>query len=118
MNRRDFGRVAVILDDVLGWVRERGVEATCHSDGDGLTGMRELPLLQPPARSSRTRWFIVIFPRRRGKGIDLRITEMGFRRVGGLWGITVDRLGCGDHPAVNGRLYGICRNVHGRSEAE
>lgn len=53
----------------------------------------------------------------RGKGIDLRISSDGFRLTnpGGLWGITVDRLGSGDHPAVNERLYQICRNVHGRS---
>lgn len=53
----------------------------------------------------------------RGKGIDLRITSDGFRLTnpGGLWGITVDRLGSGGHPAVNERLYQICRNVHGSS---
>ena len=47
----------------------------------------------------------------------MRITRDGFRLTnpGGLWGITVDRLGTGDHPAVNEHLYQICRNVEGRS---
>lgn len=53
----------------------------------------------------------------RGKGIDLRITHDGFRLTnpGGLWGITVDRLGSGEHPAVNEKLYQICRNVQGHN---
>lgn len=118
VNRRDFtGALPVILDDVLEWVG-RNVESRqlVTRDGDGLTEYA-VPLLAAREVIANALVHRDLSEASRGKGIDLRITRDGFRLTnpGGLWGITVDRLGFGDHPAVNERLYGICRNVHGRS---
>lgn len=118
VNRRDFtGSLPVILDDVLEWVRGN-VESRqlVTRDGDGLTDYA-VPLLAAREVISNALVHRDLSEASRGKGIDLRITRDGFRLTnpGGLWGITVDRLGTGDHPAVNERLYQICRNVEGRS---
>lgn len=118
VNRRDFtGALPVILDDVLEWVRGN-VESRqlVTRDGDGLTDYA-VPLLAAREVISNALVHRDLSEASRGKGIDLRITRDGFRLTnpGGLWGITVDRLGTGDHPAVNERLYQICRNVEGRS---
>ena len=118
VNRRDFtGSLPVILDDVLEWVRGN-VESRqlVTRDGDGLTDYA-VPLLAAREVISNALVHRDLSEASRGKGIDLRITRDGFRLTnpGGLWGITVDRLGFGDHPAVNERLYQICRNVEGRS---
>ena len=118
VNRRDFtGSLPVILDDVLEWVRGN-VESRqlVTRDGDGLTDYA-VPLLAAREVVANALVHRDLSEASRGKGIDLRITRDGFRLTnpGGLWGITVDRLGFGDHPAVNERLYQICRNVEGRS---
>ena len=118
VNRRDFtGSLPVILDDVLEWVRGN-VESRqlVTRDGDGLTDYA-VPLLAAREVVANALVHRDLSEASRGKGIDLRITRDGFRLTnpGGLWGITVDRLGTGDHPAVNERLYQICRNVEGRS---
>ena len=118
VNRRDFtGSLPVILDDVLDWVRGN-VESRqlVTRDGDGLTDYA-VPLLAAREVVANALVHRDLSEASRGKGIDLRITRDGFRLTnpGGLWGITVDRLGFGDHPAVNERLYQICRNVEGRS---
>ena len=118
VNRRDFtGSLPVILDDVLEWVRGN-VESRqlVTRDGDGLTEYA-VPLLAAREVIANALVHRDLSEASRGKGIDLRITRDGFRLTnpGGLWGITVDRLGFGDHPAVNERLYQICRNVEGRS---
>ena len=118
VNRRDFtGSLPVILDDVLEWVRGN-VESRqlVTRDGDGLTDYA-VPLLAAREVVANALIHRDLSEASRGKGIDLRITRDGFRLTnpGGLWGITVDRLGFGDHPAVNERLYQICRNVEGRS---
>ena len=118
VNRRDFtGSLPVILDDVLDWVRGN-VESRqlVTRDGDGLTDYA-VPLLAAREVVANALVHRDLSEASRGKGIDLRITRDGFRLTnpGGLWGITVDRLGTGDHPAVNERLYQICRNVEGRS---
>lgn len=118
VNRRDFtGSLPVILDDVLEWVRGN-VESRqlVTRDGDGLTDYA-VPLLAAREVIANALVHRDLSEASRGKGIDLRITRDGFRLTnpGGLWGITVDRLGFGDHPAVNERLYQICRNVEGRS---
>ena len=118
VNRRDFtGALPVMLDDVLDWVRGN-VESRqlVTRDGDGLTDYA-VPLLAAREVVANALVHRDLSEASRGKGIDLRITRDGFRLTnpGGLWGITVDRLGFGDHPAVNERLYQICRNVEGRS---
>ena len=118
VNRRDFtGALPVMLDDVLEWVRGN-VESRqlVTRDGDGLTDYA-VPLLAAREVVANALVHRDLSEASRGKGIDLRITRDGFRLTnpGGLWGITVDRLGFGDHPAVNERLYQICRNVEGRS---
>ena len=118
VNRRDFtGSLPVILDDVLEWVRGN-VESRqlVTRDGDGLTDYA-VPLLAAREVVANALVHRDLSEASRGKGIDLRITRDGFRLTnpGGWWGITVDRLGFGDHPAVNERLYQICRNVEGRS---
>jgi transcriptional regulator len=118
VNRRDFtGSLPVILDDVMEWVRGN-VESRqlVTRDGDGLTDYA-VPLLAAREVVANALVHRDLSEASRGKGIDLRITRDGFRLTnpGGLWGITVDRLGFGDHPAVNERLYQICRNVEGRS---
>lgn len=118
VNRRDFtGSLPVILDDVLEWVAQN-VESrqVVTRDGNGLTDYT-VPLLAAREVISNALVHRDLSEASRGKGIDLRITRDGFRLTnpGGLWGITVDRLGTGDHPAVNERLYQICRNVEGRS---
>ena len=118
VNRRDFtGSLPVILDDVLEWVA-RNVESrqVVTRDGNGLTDYT-VPLLAAREVIANALVHRDLSEASRGKGIDLRITRDGFRLTnpGGLWGITVDRLGTGDHPAVNERLYQICRNVEGRS---
>lgn len=118
VNRLDFtGSLPVILDDVLDWVRGN-VESRqlVTRDGDGLTDYA-VPLLAAREVVANALVHRDLSEASRGKGIDLRITRDGFRLTnpGGLWGITVDRLGFGDHPAVNERLYQICRNVEGRS---
>ena len=118
VNRRDFtGSLPVILDDVLEWVRGN-VESRqlVTRDGDGLTDYA-VPLLAAREVVANALVHRDLSEASRGKGIDLRISRDGFRLTnpGGLWGITVDRLGTGDHPAVNERLYQICRNVEGRS---
>ena len=118
VNRRDFtGALPVILDDVLEWVRGN-VESRqlVTRDGDGLTDYA-VPLLAAREVISNALVHRDLSEASRGKGIDLRITRDGFRLTnpGGLWGITVDRLGTSDHPAVNEYLYQICRNVEGRS---
>jgi len=117
-NRRDFtGSLPVILDDVLEWVRGN-VESRqlVTPDGDGLTEYA-VPLLAAREVIANALVHRDLSEASRGKGIDLRITRDGLRLTnpGGLWGITVDRLGFGDHPAVNEHLYGICKNVHGHS---
>ena len=118
VNRRDFtGSLPVILDDVLEWVRGN-VESRqlVTRDGDGLTEYA-VPLLAAREVIANALVHRDLSEASRGKGIDLRINRDGFRLTnpGGLWGITVDRLGSGDHPAVNEHLYQICRNVEGRS---
>ena len=118
VNRRDFtGSLPVILDDVLEWVRGN-VESRqlVTRDGDGLTEYA-VPLLAAREVIANALVHRDLSEASRGKGIDLRITRDGLSLTnpGGLWGITVDRLGFGDHPAVNERLYGICKNVHGHS---
>lgn len=118
VNRRDFtGSLPVILDDVLEWVAQN-VESrqVVTRDGNGLTDYT-VPLLAAREVVANALVHRDLSEASRGKGIDLRITRDGFRLTnpGGLWGITVDRLGTGDHPAVNERLYQICRNVEGRS---
>lgn len=118
VNRRDFtGSLPVILDDVLEWVA-RNVESrqVVTRDGNGLTDYT-VPLLAAREIIANALVHRDLSEASRGKGIDLRITRDGLRLTnpGGLWGITVDRLGTGDHPAVNERLYQICRNVEGRS---
>ena len=118
VNRRDFtGSLPVILDDVLEWVA-RNVESrqVVTRDGNGLTDYT-VPLLAAREIIANALGHRDLSEASRGKGIDLRITRDGLRLTnpGGLWGITVDRLGTGDHPAVNERLYQICRNVEGRS---
>lgn len=118
VNRRDFtGALPVILDDVLGWVAQN-VESrqVVTRDGNGLTDYA-VPLLAAREVIANALVHRDLSEASRGKGIDLRITRDGFRLTnpGGLWGITVDRLGTGDHPAVNEHLYQICRNVEGRS---
>ena len=118
VNRRDFtGALPVILDDVLGWVAQN-VESrqVVTRDGNGLTDYA-VPLLAAREVIANALVHRDLSEASRGKGIDLRITRDGFRLTnpGGLWGITVDRLGIGDHPAVNEHLYQICRNVEGRS---
>ena len=118
VNRRDFtGALPVMLDDVLDWVAQN-VESrqVVTRDGNGLTDYT-VPLLAAREVIANALVHRDLSEASRGKGIDLRITRDGFRLTnpGGLWGITVDRLGTGDHPAVNERLYQICRNVEGRS---
>lgn len=118
VNRRDFtGALPVMLDDVLDWVAQN-VESrqVVTRDGNGLTEYT-VPLLAAREVIANALVHRDLSEASRGKGIDLRITRDGFRLTnpGGLWGITVDRLGTGDHPAVNERLYQICRNVEGRS---
>ncbi len=118
VNRRDFtGALPVILEDVLEWVRQN-VESrqVVTRDGDGVTDYA-VPLLAAREVIANALVHRDLSEASRGKGIDLRITREGFRLTnpGGLWGITVDRLGTGDHPAVNERLYQICRNVEGGS---
>ena len=118
VNRRDFtGALPVILDDVLDWVAQN-VESrqVVTRDGHGLTDYA-VPLLAAREVIANALVHRDLSEASRGKGIDLRITRDGFRLTnpGGLWGITVDRLGSGDHPAVNEHLYQICRNVEGRS---
>ena len=118
VNRRDFtGALPVMLDDVLDWVAQN-VEShqVVTRDGNGLTDYT-VPLLAAREVVANALVHRDLSEASRGKGIDLRITRDGFRLTnpGGLWGITVDRLGTGDHPAVNERLYQICRNVEGRS---
>lgn len=118
VNRRDFtGVLPVILDDVLDWVAQN-VESrqVVTRDGHGLTDYA-VPLLAAREVIANALVHRDLSEASRGKGIDLRITRDGFRLTnpGGLWGITVDRLGFGDHPAVNEHLYQICRNVEGRS---
>ena len=118
VNRRDFtGALPVILDDVLGWVAQN-VESrqVVTRDGNGLTDYA-VPLLAAREVIANALVHRDLSEASRAKGIDLRITRDGFRLTnpGGLWGITVDRLGIGDHPAVNEHLYQICRNVEGRS---
>ena len=118
VNRRDFtGALPVILDDVLDWVAQN-VESrqVVTRDGHGLTDYA-VPLLAAREVIANALVHRDLSEASRGKGIDLRITRDGFRLTnpGGLWGITVDRLGFGDHPAVNEHLYQICRNVEGRS---
>ena len=118
VNRRDFtGALPVMLDDVLDWVAQN-VESrqVVTRDGNGLTDYT-VPLLAAREVVANALVHRDLSEASRGKGIDLRITRDGFRLTnpGGLWGITVDRLGFGDHPAVNERLYQICRNVEGRS---
>ncbi len=118
VNRRDFtGALPVILDDVLGWVAQN-VESrqVVTRDGNGLTDYA-VPLLAAREVIANALVHRDLSEASRGKGIDLRITRDGFRLTnpGGLWGITVDRLGTGDHPAVNEHLYQICRNVEGRN---
>lgn len=118
VNRRDFtGALPVILDDVLDWVAQN-VESrqVVTRDGHGLTDYA-VPLLAAREVIANALIHRDLSEASRGKGIDLRITRDGFRLTnpGGLWGITVDRLGFGDHPAVNEHLYQICRNVEGRS---
>lgn len=118
VNRRDFtGALPVMLDDVLDWVAQN-VESrqVVTRDGNGLTDYT-VPLLAAREVIANALVHRDLSEASRGKGIDLRITRDGFRLTnpGGLWGITVDRLGTGDHPAVNERLYQICRNVKGRS---
>ena len=118
VNRRDFtGALPVMLDDVLNWVAQN-VESrqVVTRDGNGLTDYT-VPLLAAREVIVNALVHRDLSEASRGKGIDLRITRDGLRLTnpGGLWGITVDRLGTGDHPAVNERLYQICRNVEGRS---
>lgn len=118
VNRRDFtGALPVILDDVLDWVAQN-VESrqVVTRDGHGLTDYA-VPLLAVREVIANALVHRDLSEASRGKGIDLRINRDGFRLTnpGGLWGITVDRLGSGDHPAVNEHLYQICRNVEGRS---
>lgn len=118
VNRRDFtGALPVILDDVLDWVAQN-VESrqVVTRDGHGLTDYA-VPLLAAREVIANALVHRDLSEASRGKGIDLRITRDGFRLTnpGGLRGITVDRLGFGDHPAVNEHLYQICRNVEGRS---
>ena len=118
VNRRDFtGVLPVILDDVLDWVAQN-VESrqVVTRDGHGLTDYA-VPLLAAREVIANALVHRDLSEASRGKGINLRITRDGFRLTnpGGLWGITVDRLGFGDHPAVNEHLYQICRNVEGRS---
>lgn len=118
VNRRDFtGALPVILDDVLDWVSQN-VESrqVVTRDGHGLTDYA-VPLLAAREVIANALVHRDLSEASRGKGIDLRITRDGFRLTnpGGLWGITVDRLGTGDHPAVNERLYQICRNVEGHN---
>lgn len=118
VNRRDFtGALPVILDAVLDWVSQN-VESrqVVTSDGRGLTDYA-VPLLAAREVIANALVHRDLSEASRGKGIDLRITRDGFRLTnpGGLLGITVDRLGAGDHPAVNERLYQICRNVEGRN---
>lgn len=118
VNRRDFtGALPVILEDALEWVRQN-VESrqVVTRDGDGVTDYA-VPLLAAREVIANALVHRDLSEASRGKGIDLRITREGFRLTnpGGLWGITVDRLGTGDHPAVNERLYQICRNVEGGS---
>ena len=118
VNRRDFtGALPVILDAVLDWVSQN-VESrqVVTSDGRGLTDYA-VPLLAAREIIANALVHRDLSEASRGKGIDLRITRDGFRLTnpGGLLGITVDRLGAGDHPAVNERLYQICRNVEGRN---
>lgn len=118
VNRRDFtGALPVILDDVLDWVAQN-VESrqVVTRDGHGLTDYA-VPLLAAREVIANALVHRDLSEASRGKGIDLRITRDGFRLTnpGGLWGITVDRLGFGDHPAVNEHLYRICRNIEGRS---
>ena len=118
VNRRDFtGALPVILDDVLDWVAQN-VESrqVVTRDGYGLTDYA-VPLLAAREVIANALVHRDLSEASRGKGIDLRINRDGFRLTnpGGLWDITVDRLGSGDHPAVNEHLYQICRNVEGRS---
>ena len=118
VNRRDFtGALPVILDAVLDWVSQN-VESrqVVTSDGRGLTDYA-VPLLAAREVIANALVHRDLSEASRGKGIDLRITRDGFRLTnpGGLLGTTVDRLGAGDHPAVNERLYQICRNVEGRN---
>lgn len=118
VNRRDFtGALPVILDDALEWVRQN-VESkqTVTSKGDGNTEYA-LPMVAVREVIANALVHRDLSEASRGKGIDLRITHDGFRLTnpGGLWGITVDRLGSGEHPAVNEKLYQICRNVQGHN---
>ncbi len=118
VNRRDFtGALPVILDDALEWVRQN-VESkqTVTSKGDGNTEYA-LPMVAVREVIANALVHRDLSEASRGKGIDMRITHDGFRLTnpGGLWGITVDRLGSGEHPAVNEKLYQICRNVQGHN---
>ena len=96
VNRRDFtGALPVILDDVLDWVAQN-VESrqVVTRDGHGLTDYA-VPLLAAREVIANALVHRDLSEASRGKGIDLRITRDGFRLTnpGGLWGITVDRLG-------------------------
>lgn len=114
-DRQDLtGSVPDILDGALEWVaRVVGTAEVVTSDG---IGAREYGLPLDAVREIIANALVHrdLSPATAGAPIDLRLTEQGLilTSPGGLWGISLDRLGHG-RSAVNEYLYSICRHVSG-----
>lgn len=114
--RQDLtGSIPEILDEALDWVaRVLGAAEAVTNDGRGL---RTYPLPLDAVREVVANALVHrdLSPATAGIPIDLRLTERGLvlTSPGGLWGISLDRLGRG-RSAVNEYLYTICRHVSGR----
>ena len=115
-DRQDLtGSIPDILDEALDWVaRVLGATEVVTHDG---RGVREYPLPLEAVREVVANALVHrdLSPATAGVPVDLRFTERGLvlTSPGGLWGISLDRLGRG-RSAVNEYLYTICRHVSGR----